>query len=243
MYMQPLEQIEKETGRRFTDIFDTFLCLSACSLAQLTKPCEDIYQKALEPYKPQEKLFQQAFADLVDEMQAKPYTDLLGGVYESIGSLKDKSSRGEYYTPDPICRMMAQMILPEPPKKLPFTVHEPTTGSGRMILAIADPLANTFEIGPTVMRVEAWDTSLHAVYMTLINTTLWGIPCNVVHSNTLNLEHWDVWPNVLTMMYPFPKPAPVKEEAKGEVAKTIEPTLKLGGGYAQGSLFGDLDKK
>jgi hypothetical protein len=32
--------------------------------------------------------------------------------------------------------------------------------------------------------------------MTFINTTLWGIPCTVIHGNTLSLQTWAQWVNI-----------------------------------------------
>ena len=223
--MKPLETVQKETGRRLSDVFDTFLTLAACALAHGKR--EEVYLKAVEPYKPQATLFQQAFGLLVKEMQTKSYTDLLGGVHETFGSKRGKELSGEFYTPQAICRFMARATVSEAPSKHRLTVHEPATGSGRMILALAEHLAETFGIAPTRLWVEAWDVNLAPVYMTYINTTLWGIPCNVVHGNTLSLEVFDVWPNLFSTLYPLPRA--LAEAGEPEPEPSPEPSGEIEG--------------
>jgi hypothetical protein len=80
--------------------------------------------------------------------------------------------------------------------------------------------------------------------MTFINTTLWGIPCTVVHGNTITLEHFAVYPNMFSRMYPFPKAVtqPENEDEATDTEKAQAPkVINLGKGHEQLSLF-EFDK-
>ncbi len=187
-------------------------------------------------------LFCQALAGLVLESETRPYQDLLGDIHMETLSVKGKQQTGEFYTPQPVCTLMARMLLEDNPE--PVMLHEPCTGSGRLILACAQTYAEIFDRSPTLLRVEAWDLSRTAVMMTFINTTLWGIPCTVVHGNTITLEHFAVYPNMFARLYPFPRRQ--RETATGEATTEQQNSSKskiinLGKGHEQFGLF-DLDK-
>jgi hypothetical protein len=186
-------------------------------------------------------LFCQAFAGLILESETRPYQDLLGDIHMETLSTKGKQQTGEFYTPQPVCTLMARMLLKDNAE--PVTIHEPCAGSGRLILACAQTYAEIFNRSPTLLRVEAWDLSRTAVMMTFINTTLWGIPCTVVHGNTITLEHFAVYPNMFARLYPFPRQQ--KETAKSEPSTeqnlSKAKIINLGRGHEQLGLF-DLDK-
>jgi len=68
-----------------------------------------------------------------------------------------------------------------------------------MILKIAKQLAPKEKGAPSyvdLMRVTASDISPTAVDMSLLNFTLWGIPAEVYHQNSLSMETWGHWKNV-----------------------------------------------
>jgi type I restriction-modification system DNA methylase subunit len=187
-------------------------------------------------------LFCQAFAGLVLESETRPYQDLLGDIHMETLSTKGKQQTGEFYTPQPVCTLMARMLLED--NSEPVMLHEPCAGSGRLVLACAQTYAEIFNRSPTLLRVEAWDLSRTAVMMTFINTTLWGIPCTTVHGNTITLEHFAVYPNMFSLLYPFPKVAR-KSKGKEEESNTNKEkqpkVINLGRGHEQFGLF-DLDK-
>ena len=68
-----------------------------------------------------------------------------------------------------------------------------------MILKVAEKFAPVEEGQPSyvdLIRVTASDISPTACDMSLINFTLWGIPAEVCHQNTLSLETWGHWQNI-----------------------------------------------
>jgi hypothetical protein len=178
-------------------IFDAFCRFAACALACETREAEYL-EEAKRWSKPELELFSNAFAVLVVEMETRPFEDLLGPFYMEFALSKSGASRGgEFHTPQAICQLMAQMTAaPDSfPADGPITVCEPCCGSGAMILALAQSV--TPEIRRR-LRVTAIDINATACHMTFINTTLWGVPCRVIHGNALWLDRecWGAWTNI-----------------------------------------------
>jgi len=225
---QPLEQLADKTGRGCSSTLTSFLALTVCALSAGAR--EEMYvEEAARWAKDVLTLMSQALALLVEAMERHPFADLLGEVYTEWSWSKDKQRTGEYYTPQPVCDLMARMMITDIPDKRPITLSEPACGSGRMILASAKVLADN-GVSPSALWVEARDLSKAACFMTFINTTLWGIPCRVIHSNTLSLEAFGTYENIF--WYPLP-------QRPEETMKVLEPVIRLGGKGVQGSLFDD----
>lgn len=130
------------------------------------------------------------------EMEARPFTDLLGGHYMDLAlSHKGQQWNGEFHTPQPICELMARVIAGDapPPDEGPITLCEPACGAGAMILAYAHALPADAR---RRLRVTAIDISKVACDMCFINTTLWGIPAEVIHGDTLRMEFRASWRNI-----------------------------------------------
>ena len=123
---------------------------------------------------------------------------MLGSFYEDNCQSKSTATRsGEYYTPEVLCDAMAHMLWSEDimPKDHPLTVQEPACGSGRMILALAKVMTEA-KIPPIHMRAQCIDVSKTGCDMCYINTTIWGIPAEIVHGNALSNECWCRWKNI-----------------------------------------------
>lgn len=80
-----------------------------------------------------------------------------------------------------------------PPDEGPITLCEPACGAGAMILAYAQALPADAR---RRLRVTAIDISKVACDMCFINTTLWGIPTEVIHGDTLRMEFRASWRNI-----------------------------------------------
>ena len=74
----------------------------------------------------------------------------------------------------------------------PFTISDPCCGSGSMILACAQELSPHHDL----MRVTLQDVNPVACDMAYINTTLWGIPAQIVLGDTLKAETRAQWKNI-----------------------------------------------
>jgi len=129
-------------------------------------------------------------------MEEHPFTDLLGGYYMDFAlTKKSQQWRAEFHTPQNICDMMAQMLVGDekPDENEPITLCEPCCGAGAMILAYAKALPP--ESRPR-LRVTAIDISKIACDMCFINCTLWGIPAEIIHANTITAEFFASWQNI-----------------------------------------------
>lgn len=184
-------------------IFDAFVRFAACALACQTREAE--YLEEVKRWTKDEMLlFTAAFAALVEEMEAEPFTDILGTHYMDW-ALTHKGAQwgGEFHTPAAVCEMMAKMTVTPEGIEAAVADHgvcrisEPACGAGAMILAVGKALADAGR-GDLIrkLRVQAVDVNRTACDMCFINTTLCGIPCEVVHGNTLSLETWGVWRNL-----------------------------------------------
>lgn len=68
--------------------------------------------------------------------------DYLGGVYMELGSHSKHQAFGQFFTPTPVCEMMAEMSITDIPSAIHrarlegrrMTVHDPACGSGAMLL-------------------------------------------------------------------------------------------------------------
>lgn len=173
------------------EVFTDFVRVCACTVANQTR--EDEYLEVVMRYSKEDLVqFGQAFGWLVEEMEAKPFTDILGPYYIEIGSKFSRDLRGEFYTPRPVAEAIAGMLV-DVPKIIeagkPVTVCDPASGSGGLILSLAEKFAPDRAVD--LLRVTCVDISRVACDMAYVNTTLWGIPAKIVLGNTLRgtVEH------------------------------------------------------
>lgn len=120
--------------------------------------------------------FAHALGAWMQAMQQEP-ADYLGLVYdqEAVAS----SYAGQFFTPEPVVEMMAQMTMPDPLPDNAF-VHDPACGSGRML--IAGIRRNRFA---TFLGTDA---DLTCVHMTALNCLVRNANTYVIHGNSLSLE-------------------------------------------------------
>ena len=124
-------------------VFTTFLEIAANSLAAQTDPenaekREQRYQEMASTMTP-ELLSSYARMLALLFLTVREYRndpcDILGGIYHELNL--NNEWNGQYFTPDHICRFMAQITLPSEElsaKDGPITINEPTCGSGTMVI-------------------------------------------------------------------------------------------------------------
>jgi type I restriction-modification system DNA methylase subunit len=192
-------------------MFDSFVRFAACAVAAQTREAEYL-EEAKGWDKADLKTFAEALGALVIEMETKPFEDIIGGYYMEFAlSSKGQQWNGEFHTPKSICDLMAQMLVGDMsslPTDRPITVCEPACGAGAMILSVGQTCSPEMR---RRLRVTAIDINRTACDVTLINTTLWGIPTRVIHGNTLSNEYWAAWSNIhyLAPWLPFALPGQV----------------------------------
>ena len=176
-------------------VFRDFCRVTACCLAAQTR--EDEYLQTIKPYTREElERLAQAMGYLIDEMDAHPFTDVLGVFYTETMAGADQTARGEFYTPQPVAELMGAVTLDIEKIKAegkPVTVCDPCCGSGAILLSCARLLAPDHV---DLLRVTLQDINPVACDMAYINTTLWGIPAEIILGNTLTMELTHRWTNL-----------------------------------------------
>ena len=183
-------------------VFTTFLEITANSLAAQTDPenaekREQRYQKMASTMTP-ELLSSYARMLALLFLTVREYKDdpcdILGGIYHELNL--NNEWNGQYFTPDDICRFMAQIMLHSEElsvKDGPITINEPTCGSGTMVIgAVWAMQRKKFDYRHNTFFV-AQDIDIRCVWMAYIQLSLYGIPAMVIHGNTLTMEEWDRW--------------------------------------------------
>lgn len=171
--------------------------MAACALSAGAREAE--YLESIQGLEPEVvRELANTFGALQVAMEYQPYTDLLGPIYMEIGSRSTQKWGGEFYTPHCLTKLMARMTFSadDVPADRPLAVCEPACGSGGTILSLADAMAAK-GISPLCMRATCIDINRLSCDMCFVNLTLWGIPAEVIHGNTLSLETWGGWRNFL----------------------------------------------
>lgn len=126
------------------------------------------------------------------------FNDYLGEIY--MRSETNSKQSGQFFTPFNLSRLCAGLCIDE--NKLEhaiendtiLTVHEPTVGSGGMVLATAELLYNKYDFNISRnLFVECGDIDRRCVHMTYLQLSLAGIPAVVFHRDGLSLKTWDRW--------------------------------------------------
>lgn len=131
-------------------------------------------------------LFKEALARLQEGM-GETNMELLGGVYRAFGM--NNEAFGQYFTPQNVCAMMAEMQLPEevdPEREEPFRVLDPACGSGRLLVEAAKQIK-----GDAVFTGQ--DKDLACVKMTALNLCFFNVDGRVVYGDSLRMERRKVF--------------------------------------------------
>ena len=179
--LKTLDEAAHRGGISRGQTFDDFLHMTVCALAggQMEDQYLAVVKKHTEGAKGRRSCDSLArlFGQLVDRME-QTRQDILGDLFQGAITYGEA---GQYLTPDSICKLMAQVTVNgnEVEHKSHRTVCDPCSGSGRMLLAVADIQPHWEFVGQ--------DVDVRCVRMTAINLAL------------RNLYGYAVWGNSLTM--------------------------------------------
>lgn len=181
-----------DRSRSVSTIFNDFLTLSCCSLAQTIYRSDNLEQKYLNIIKTYKKEqaedFSKLLVFLVLGLEQEPQ-DFLGQVFMSLNL--GSQANGQYFTPYSVCKFMAEINFAEfesfPNNQL-ITLSEPCCGSGALIIAFAQTLKEHNINYQQNLFVEAIDVSEMCFKMTYIQLSLLGIPAKVVQGDSLSLK-------------------------------------------------------
>ena len=189
-------------------VFSDFLTLCVCSFSFGTQ--EKLYLETISRYEKSEaERFPEMLAALVTEMSENGtgFIDVLGKFFEGNVS---HGKNGQFFTPMPVCELMAQLSAPLPENVL---ISDPACGSGRMILATAK--YNRFA------RFYAADIDPDCCKMTVINMVLNRIYGQVVWMDSLSLKYFDGWG-----IFPSLKGVPAVRRLKREQSYLVQPEIE-----------------
>jgi len=193
--------------RRISQVFADFVELSALAIRNSVDrhgydEREERYMQIVAGYSPEEiDRFHELLSKLIEEFEAG-LGDHLGHLYMSLDLGSD--ALGQFFTPYEVSLLVAKMTIGSYVAPLQddgngtrqdyITVSEPTSGSGGMIIALAQALREENVNFQQALHVTAQDLDPTAVHMTYVQISLLNIPAVVIRGNSLTLEQLDVWP-------------------------------------------------
>ena len=146
---------------------------------------------------------------VADEMDKGRFFDLFGHLYEQMFLLKSKaSSNGQFFTPDDLCRLMADITDADVEEKESdrglVRVNDPACGSARTLLAHF--MAKTRKDHALAGRYyyEAADIDLPTCKMAACNMMIHGMQGRVVCQDQLSLPTPTAIFYINEVRYPFP---------------------------------------
>ena len=179
------------------EVFRDFCELSALALANQTlmnEEREQRYLRTIERYREKEEY--KAFPELLgitiealEDNEAGP-TDFLGSLFMSM----ELSSHwhGQYFTPMPICSMMAKLSLDGYQDVITrrgfITVQDPACGSAAMLIAMAAEMREAGYNPQRQLHATGIDVESTAAHMAYIQLSLLGIQAQIYLGNSLSME-------------------------------------------------------
>lgn len=126
--------------------------------------------------------------------------DWLGLIY--MESECGNKNTGQFFTPYFLCRAIAELNTPKEDDGKIIKVHEPSTGGGGQIIAVADVLQERGINYQKRLRVTTQDIDWAGVYMTYVQISLLGINGIVVQGDTLCEPYVNGYPEEKIMRTP-----------------------------------------
>ena len=192
--------LELDRSKTPYEKFRDFCEMAYCAYAKLTAPSKEAADKLEERY-------MRIVGTYRDKDTIRAYPELLGYCAQSIANGKEclgavasemellDSHTSQFFTPYEVSKMMAMMTFTAPDETIEnegfFSIQEPASGSGGMILAVADVIEQRGYNPSEVMLTEAIDISPLCFHMTYIQLTQRGLPALVHQGNTLAWEMYE----------------------------------------------------
>ncbi|MDO4326297.1 MAG: N-6 DNA methylase [bacterium] len=188
-----IKSIQEISGSRSPyDVFQDWVKCMALAIQNscyffhdnIWKKREDEYLKTIAPYGKDVYKIQDMTCMLVETME-EGLGDILGEIY--MESKLGNKSTGQFFTPFSVSYMCAKINLANlKDTNKQISLHEPTCGSGGMILASAKALKDEGINYQRKMSVTAQDLDWKAVYMCYVQCSFYGVRAVVVQGDTLS---------------------------------------------------------
>lgn len=167
--LRPLNKAFGEFGYKYDDaqLFDDLLTIIICCYGWGTN--EDLYFETIKRY---EKADLNIFAKMLGELimiydrnnKNGSWCDPLGNFYEVLASRSKKSRLGQFFTPEPLCNLMAQLVMGDGWGR---TINEPCSGSGRIVLAANHKANGNYyvcqDLDPICVKMTAINLCFHKI--------------------------------------------------------------------------------
>lgn len=176
------------------EVFRDFCEMAALSLSQAVmykQEREERYLRTVGRYRKDEVAMLCELLPITVEALEGEMTDFLGEMFMSLEL--HSHWHGQYFTPEPICRMMARMNLCDGlgdiiKSRGYVTLQEPACGAGAMVIAFAHEMRDLGFNPQRQLHVTAIDVESTAAHMAYIQFSLLGLPAIVLLGNTLSAE-------------------------------------------------------
>jgi hypothetical protein len=173
----------------FMRAFDDFLTMAICAFSM--GRMEPLYLDTIKGYSKDElNLFGNLLGSLIVEYENRStncgaWYDGLGDFFMDNNSKFGQDARGQFFTPDHICDMMAKITNGDDGLS-ERKICDPACGSGRMLIAF-DRISPKYRYENFYV---GGDVDLRCVKMCVLNMYLYGLKGAVVHMNSLSMEIW-----------------------------------------------------
>ncbi|WP_441001288.1 N-6 DNA methylase [Fodinibius sp. SL11] len=190
--LKPLDRIQAR-GYTMSKVFRDWVRLMLYALQRN----DEQYLQVMERY-PNERekgereadLFTEAYGLLMQKMakdrkmKANP-KEYLGDIYMEVAGNYSVQGMGQYFTPQPVCDMMAQLTIPETDEEAP-RVADPACGSGRLLHSAAKLLS-------TNAHFTGIDLDSICAHMATLNLCFFNMDGVIIHGNALSMEYYNGW--------------------------------------------------
>jgi len=180
------------------EVFRDFITLSAIALRNAVVFDEDLereYMQIIGRYSGDDPKNMAILLHHITEILEAGPEDVLGPIFMDLGF--GDAGRGQFYTPEPIAKLMTQMSMIDLDTQLTrkrfIQVSEPACGAGGMILPIVECFLMKGHDPARRLWVQAVDIDRTACLMCYIQLSLWNVPAEIIVGNTLTLEVREIW--------------------------------------------------
>lgn len=190
--LKPLDRIQRR-GYTMSKVFRDWVGLMLYSLQRQDDPYLDImdrYPNDRDKGEREADLFAKSFQILLSKMKADQQTgaeprEYLGDIYMEVAGNYSVQGMGQYFTPQPVCDMMAQMTIPDADEDSP-RVADPACGSGRLLHSAAKLL-------PTSAHFTGVDLDSICAHMATLNLCFFNMNGVIIHGNAISMEYYNGW--------------------------------------------------
>jgi type I restriction enzyme M protein len=174
-----LTQFTHKYGLEINRVFDDFLqyVIFNFTLPQYVKP-EPKWPYTMEQNAELTAMLHTLIGVMNTALKHRGWYDPFGAIYEELIAGKyRRASRGQFFTPESLCDLMAEIAHPKDTEITGQRISDPTCGSGRTLLAF-----NAIHLGNYYV---AEDLDRTCAMMTVCNFILHGIKGEVICHNSL----------------------------------------------------------